>query len=156
MNGPVAGPAHPLVFAQARLGTDQTTGATPGVWQTLNFNTNLLSVLDNTIDRPTASRFRALIPGYYQYDYTATAWFANNQRSGLFRVFLNNLSAVEGSQAAVFANSDRLAKAGSCSERGILLLSANDFLELQANPHDGSAVTASEQSTFSLRLVRFL
>lgn len=155
MNGPVAGPALPLIFAQAALGTDQTTGAVAGVWQTLNFNTNLLSFLDSTIDRPTASRFRALIPGYYQYDYTATAWFAANQRGGLFRVFLNNLSEVAGSQAAVFANSGGLNKAGSCSKRGIILLTANDFLELQANPHNGSAITVSAQSTFSLRLVRF-
>lgn len=156
MNGPTAGLAHPLVFAQAILGSLQTTGVTAGVWQTLDFNTNILSVLDGVIDRPTASRFRALVPGYYRYRYTGTASLSNNQRGGLFRVLRNTLTEIDGSQAAVFANDGTIVKAGSASEEGIVLMAANDFLELQANPHDGSAMRVQAVTSFALELVRFL
>lgn len=149
-----AGLASPLSYIEASPSADQTTGGTAGVWQTLNFQTTTDSVLNGIMDKPTDSRLRALVRGYYEIFYTVNASFANNQRGGILRAIRNGVTVVGGSFSTIFANSGGISNAGSGSNKRIVLLEANDYIEIQANPHRNSAMTIHSESSFGMSLVR--
>jgi hypothetical protein len=154
MSGAVAAAANPLACVWSLTGSLQSTGAVAGVWLTLTFGNNVTSVLSGLIDRPTTSRFRALAAGYYEVNYSAKAYMAANQRGGTFRILKNGVTDVI-MHADLFAN-NILERSGTASASAILLLAANDYLELQANPHDATVMRVKDDTSLSFRLLRLI
>lgn len=152
-SGAVAAAAHPVALVYSICNALQTTGAVAGVWQTITFGLDVTSVLQGIIDRPTTSRFRALYAGYYAVNYNMNVYPAANQRGGTFRILKNGVTDI-GVNADIFGNNTP-ERASSCSATAFILLAANDYVELQANPHDATALSIKANSNFNFRLIRF-
>lgn len=153
MSGAVAAAANPIALVYSLCNALQTTGAVAGVWQTITFGLDVTSSLNGIIDRPTTSRFRALYAGLYALNYNMNVYMAANQRGGTFRILKNGVTDI-GINADVFANAT-VVRASSCSSTAFIQLAANDYVELQANPHDATVMSIKANSNFNFRLLRF-
>lgn len=151
--GAVAGAANPLAMVYSICNSVQTTGATAGVWRTITFGLDVTSALNGIIDRPTTSRFRALFAGYYALNFNMNVYMAANQRGGTFRILKNGVTDL-GINADVFSNNVP-ERASGTSATAFILLAANDYVELQANPVDNTAMNIKASSNFNFRLLRF-
>lgn len=152
--GAVAGAASPLAVVYSICNTLQTTGAVAGVWQTITFGSDVTSVLNGIIDRPTTSRFRALFDGYYALNYNMNVYMAANQRGGTFRILKNGVTDL-GINANVFSNNVP-ERASTASSTAFIQLAANDYIEVQANPADATVMNIKANSSFNFRLLRFI
>ncbi|MCJ7520989.1 MAG: hypothetical protein MUP21_02030 [Dehalococcoidia bacterium] len=149
-----AGPTNILAFVDAILGTDQLSGATPGTLTVYTFATESASLLNGLIDRPTTSRFRALAAGYYRYHYSGSAYPSANNRGWQHLVRLNGTTTVVGSQSQAISGQSQATRSSSTTSTGIVLLAANDYLELAGDPVDGTTFTTILYTSFMMQLVR--
>jgi len=149
-----AGPANILAFVNSILGTDQASGATPGTLTTYTFSTDSASLLNGIIDRPTTSRFRALAAGYYKFYFSGSAYPSANNRGWQHLVRLNGVTTVTGSQSQGMSGQAVATRSASTTATGIVLLAANDYLELAGDPTDATSFTTLSYTSFMLQLVR--
>lgn len=149
----VVGPALPLSFVNSILNTDQASGATNGTYTTLTFGADQDAVLNGLIDRPTTSRFRGLVAGYYRCSYGVFGSAGANNKSANFRILKNGTTEVTGFQAEFFSQSGSTLGGGS-AKSGIMQLAANDYIELQVAPLTSSAITVQSASSILFELVR--
>ena len=152
--GNTALPAIPLAFVSSELGSNQTSGATAGTWTTLTF-TDDTSFLNSKIDRPTSSRFRALVDGYYKFTYSMTAIPTTNNRGWQFRLFKNGTTQLAPSLTRGNSSNNTAARGGdNVSFSGIYLLSINDYIEVQINPTDNDIITVLTESSALFELIK--
>ena len=152
-----ATPALPLAYWSTKMATDQTSGSTPGTFTTLTFVTDVLQFGDaGIIDKPTTSQLRALVPGYYRASYSLAHYNNgnNNVRTAEARLFRNGTTAILDSRSASIGdNADNEEGNLNCSP--IVLMAANDYLEVQVAPKTNTSHTfPAPYGFFRLELVR--
>ena len=141
MDSNTAGPAAPLSFVNSRTNANQVTGAVAGVNNIVTFQLDDLQFLNGIIDRPTTNRFRALIDGYYSIAYGLSMFAAANDRGAEVNVILNGITEIDRLRAASNGGKAVAARPNHIGKSGIVLLSANDFLEIGVDPVEGTAMT---------------
>ena len=151
----VAPPALPLAFVESILNGLQTTGNVPGVAAVLDFNSDVRQNLNGIIDRPTASRFRALVAGVYKMSYNQTSYPETSNRVGLFDIFLNGLTLVSGSQSMSASVADIL-RANSSNGDIEMQLAANDYFEVRVTPQENVEINVLSYTKARFELVRLV
>jgi hypothetical protein len=144
----------PAALVYAITNVLQTTGATPGVWQSINYNNDITVVLNGLIDRPTPARFRTLVRGYFFITYTMNVYMAANTRGVTFRVFKNGTTDANITSDNNAQNDP--VKSNGSSVGAVIELQANDYIEVQANPHDASAANIKATSSIAFHLLRVI
>lgn len=149
-------PANPLAFWTAQMEANQNSGAANGTFTTLTFATDLLNLPGGLIDRPTTTRMRALLAGYYRIQYRLSHFNTGNStaRGAESRLFLNNATAVADSVCSSGALNSAT-QAGVLIASPIVLLATNDFLEVQVAPRSATAHTViAAYGFFRMELLR--
>lgn len=141
-------------FVFSQLNSGQATGATNGTFTTMSFNLDYASVLAGIIDRPAASQFRALVAGWYRITYQMYGVPAANYRGSEIRLIKNGVgTALSGSTMRITRASANATLGGFGGKVFAVQLAANDYIELQAAPLDGSIITFSDFSNLSFELI---
>lgn len=146
-----------LVFVYSRLNTNQATGAVNGVFTTLAYNNDYATYLDSKIDRPSTTQFRALVAGWYRVSYEMYGVPAANDRGAEFRIIKNGIpTGLTGSKMQLSRGQASATQAGFGSKTFAVQLDANDYIEIQAAPQDGTVVTIQDFSTVAFELMRII
>jgi hypothetical protein len=143
-----------VFFVGSTLGTAQATTAVNGAFVTLSFNNDFASSVDAIIDRPTASRFRALVKGWYEVTYQMYGVPAANNKAAEFRVLKNGTTAMPGSKMQLSQGQAATTTGCFCSKIFSLYLQANDYIELQAAATDATIVTMQDFSTINFKYLK--
>jgi hypothetical protein len=143
-----------VFFAASTLGTAQATTAVNGAFVTLSFNSDFALAMDAVMDRPAASRFRALIDGWYEVTYQMYGSPAANNRSAEFRLLKNGTTALTGSKMQLSQGQASATVGGFCSKIFPVYLAANDYIELQAAATDATIVTMQDFSTLNFKYLK--
>lgn len=152
-----SGNARPYAFCYSTLNTDQITGTTNGVWLTLDFNTDVASLLNGIIDRPAVSQFRALKSGYYRISIKMCGTPNTTNRGWDYRIYKNGTTQlVDGYLRTHGADvsENRGTNTVGCSI--IAYLNANDYIQVQANPLQGVSIDILAESSMTFELVTLI
>lgn len=142
-------------FVSSLMNNTQATGSTNGTYTTLNFNNDYASFLNSAIDRPTVSRFRSLKNAWYKVTYHMYGVPSANDSGSEIRMIKNGVaSAVDGSIGRISRSRNEVAQGGICSNTFFIQLLVNDYLEMQATPTDGVAVTFQSFSKINFEIYK--
>lgn len=141
-------------FVSSVIGSDQNTGDVNGVYTTLSF-TDYASLMNGKMDRPTASRFRALRAGWYKLTSEMYVTGAANDDGCEFIVIKNSAPiALAGSLSKISRSRNDPDQGGFCSKTFFVQLLANDYIEIQAAPLDGEIMTIRDHSSCSFEFYK--
>ena len=137
-------------FIASVLNTDQPTGAINGIWTTLSFNSDYAGRPLTYMDRPTATRFRALIAGYYRVHYEMYGVPDANDKMAELRIIKNGIAtSLTGAYMKLSEGRSTIDNGGFAGKFYTVLLAVNDYIELQAAPLAASIVTFQSFSTLT-------
>lgn len=152
-----SGNARPYAYVYSILNSDQTTGTTNGVWLTLDFNSDISSFLNGIIDRPAVSQFRALRSGYYRISAQLYGTPNGTDRGWDYRILKNGSTAMTDGYVRTHG-ADTAENRGSTTVGYsiILYLNSNDYIQIQANPLEGTSVDVRAQTAITFELITLI
>ena len=142
-------------FIQKNLGSLQSSGSTPGTRLTLSFANLTENYLnDGVVDSPTNLRFRALVAGYYRFNYKIIAYASTALRGMEFRALKNGVTELTGSVKKLSCSNITATRGSSTATfSGIYLLADNDYIEVQVNPVDSTVINVLSETCALLEYI---